>query len=435
MSYIPTHDPAHCSIALVNLGCRVNRVEIDGIAQELEAAGLSLVPSDDADIIVVNTCGVTGEAEAKTRKTLRHFATRSDAPLVIATGCVANLIPKELEELAPNILVERQKSKVAPLILEHLGLTGAGGEAPAHAGFMAPTPTGRTRPGIKIQDGCDNRCSYCIVWKARGPARSVAADEVIASIEAAVARGAKEVVLTGINLGTYDSGGYNLAQLLELILDKTFLNRVRLSSIEPPDVNRELLELMAAHQRRIAPFLHICLQSGSDATLERMGRVYDTAFYRSVVTMARRLVPNLSLGTDIIVGFPGEDEQEFAESLSFCEEMFFSKMHVFRYSKRPGTVAAEASGQVAPECMAQRARMMRELASRMRLEQARALVGTEQDVLVQAPGRAITAGLFDCQVNSSLATDSFVRVRIASALDDATLIGLGARDTDELRLN
>lgn len=420
-------------VALVNLGCRVNRVEADLIIDRLLRAGLELVPEDEADLVVVNTCAVTGEAEAKTRKTIRHAAHLPQAPAVVATGCVASLFADELAGLAPNVVVEPDKSRVAERALEALGLDG---DAVTDEGVLAsgPTPTGRSRPGIKVQDGCDNRCTYCIVWKARGPARSLPPEKVLSAVEEAVSRGAHEVVLTGINLGRYGAphghgGSSRLPELLEEILHRTAIERVRLSSIEPPDVTDELLDVMAGSAGRVAPFLHICLQSGCDATLRRMGRVYDSAFFASVVRRARERLPQVALGTDVIVGFPGETDADFADSLAFCSEMSFAKMHVFRYSRRPGTPAATAPGQVEPHVMADRARRMRELAAGMRASEAARHVGERDHLLVEYPGRAVSAGLFDVLVDPRVSVGSYVPGRITGVRDDGTLTAeLDVRD-------
>lgn len=403
--------------AFINLGCRVNRVETDTIARELEEAGCEIVPPEEASAIVVNTCAVTGEAEAKTRKTLRHAASLPQHPQVFATGCVASLFADELSALADNIKVIASKAEVAKAVAEALG-AGTGEAAPA-CQELSPTPTGRTRPGIKVQDGCDNRCTFCIVWKARGAGRSVAPEQVLEEAADALSHGAKEIVLTGINLGQYHGEAkgreLRLPGLLELLLERTDAERIRLSSIEPPDVDSGLVSVMGRNPERIAPFLHICLQSGSDSVLSRMGRKYSTGLYREAVLRARREIPHLALGCDLIVGFPGETDEEFEESLRFCEEMHFAKMHIFRYSKRPGTPAAEASGQVDPRVMAKRAKRMHELACRMRAEEAARLVGGEELVLVQATGRGVTGGLFDVRLDEDVPVDTMVRLKIEGA--------------------
>lgn len=410
-------------VAFINLGCRVNRVETDTIALALEEAGCRIGAPDEADAIVVNTCAVTGEAEAKTRHTLRHAMNLPQRPQIVATGCAASLFADELEALGDTIEVVPLKAEVPKAVLAKLPEASAD---PLPCGVDAPTPTGRTRPGIKVQDGCDNRCTFCIVWKARGAGRSVPLAQVISEVEKTLSMGAEEVVLTGINLGQYhveeDGRELHLPELLEEILDRTSVGRIRLSSIEPPDVDGRLIEVMAKNPDRIAPFLHICLQSGSDSVLKRMGRKYDTTLYENAVRAAKAKIPHLALGCDLIVGFPGETDAEFEESLAFCRRMQFAKMHIFRYSKRPGTPAAEAPGQVDPHVMAERAHRMHELANSMRAEEAGRLVGEEELVLVQAKGRGVTGGLFEATVDPACPVDALERMRIVSSDEKGQLV-------------
>ena len=431
-------------VAVSNLGCRVNRVELDAIAGELVAAGCELVDEESADLVVVNTCAVTGEAEAKARKAVRHAAALAQRPQVLATGCVASLFADELAALAENVEVEPEKDRVAIRALSHFlpddlshfaagagvgartnaaecgtvnssavsvnpsSASAAGGVVPSPfapldigesvAPGHAITPTGRMRPGLKVQDGCDHRCTYCIVWKARGRARSLDAADVVSQVRALVSEGAREVVLTGIDLGRYESQGLDLAGLLDRVLDETEVGRVRLSSVEPAGVTPRLLRVMAASGGRVAEFLHVPLQAGCDGTLRRMGRPYTVAEYRAIVDRARVAVPHLALACDLIVGFPGETDEDFATSLETCREIGFAKMHVFRYSKRPGTPAADMSDQVAPEVMVERSRAMREMAAASRRAYAESLVGTSQLVLVERADSGVTGGLVEAHV-------------------------------------
>ena len=431
-------------VAVSNLGCRVNRVELDAIAGELVAAGCELVDEESADLVVVNTCAVTGEAEAKARKAVRHAAALAQRPQVLATGCVASLFADELAALAENVEVEPEKDRVAIRALSHFlpddlshfaagagvgartnaaecgtvnssavsvnpsSASAAGGVVPSPfapldigesvAPGHAITPTGRMRPGLKVQDGCDHRCTYCIVWKARGRARSLDAADVVSQVRALVSEGAREVVLTGIDLGRYESQGLDLAGLLDRVLDETEVGRVRLSSVEPAGVTPRLLRVMAASGGRVAEFLHVPLQAGCDGTLRRMGRPYTVAEYRAIVDRARVAVPHLALACDLIVGFPGETDEDFATSLETCREIGFAKMHVFRYSKRPGTPAAGMSDQVAPEVMVERSRAMREMAAASRRAYAESLVGTSQLVLVERAESGVTGGLVEAHV-------------------------------------
>lgn len=398
------------------------------MATRLESAGFVLTGEDEADYIVINTCAVTGEAEAKTRKAIRHAAARSQGPLVVATGCVASLFADELAALSPNVRVVANKREVADFVIglaeaSTVGLGETDVSAPVHASV---TPTGRTRPGVQVQDGCDNRCTYCIIWKARGKARSFDPDGIAREVRAAMGRGAHEVVLTGINLGDYrwgsGEGQMRLPGLLSLLLERTGVERLRLSSIEPPDVTEELVRVMAASDGRIAPFLHICLQSGCDDTLRRMARVYRTDLFRENVERAREAMADIALGTDLIVGFPGETDGQFEESLAFCEEMRFAKMHIFRYSRRPGTPAAEFADQVPPRVMAERSRRAHELAARMRCREAARLVGKKDLVVVQYPGRAVSGGLFDVEVDPAVPTDTLLPVVFGNVRADGTLV-------------
>lgn len=413
-----------------NLGCRVNRAEIDAIAQALKDAGCVTVSQDAADVVVINSCAVTGEAEAKTRKAVRRALELPQNPRVVVCGCAANLFPQELEDLSPRVTVIADKDEIAAAISGFSQDTYSQEELmrlQASADFHAPTPTGRTRPGIKIQDGCDNRCTFCIVWKARGKSTSYAPQNVRAQLVRARAAGAQEVVLTGINIGTYastflDDTACNLSGLLRYLLDTTDVPRLRLSSIEPPDVTPELVDTIARSQGRIAAFLHICLQSGSDATLRRMARVYTTNQYREIVAMAKKSLPGLALSCDLIVGFPGETAQEFEETFLFCKEIGFTSMHIFRYSARPGTPAATAPHQVDPRTRAERAKIMHNLANSMHKEALLRLVGTTQRVLVQAPGRAVTEGLFEVEVDKGLCVDTFVEVKIVKLSSSGILV-------------
>lgn len=415
-------------VAFVNLGCRVNRVEIDDIALALEASGAKRVAEDQADVVVINTCAVTGEAEAKARKAVRHAAQLENKPYVLATGCVASLFADELVSLSDRVIVEADKSRVPEICADLLGTQLADTKAVSADGATA---TGRTRPGIKVQDGCDRRCSYCIVWKARGAARSLAYEEVAKRVRSLAEEGASEVVLTGINLGSYSSSRQgqpaDLTGLLAGLLEDSSIGRLRLSSVEPQDITPELCELIAASEGRIAPFLHVPLQAGSDATLSRMAREYTCEEYASRISVARDILgPDLSLGCDVIVGFPGETDEEFAQTYEFCKQMAYSKMHIFRYSKRPGTPAAEAPDQVAPSVMAARARELRHLASDMRAAYALSRVGKTELICVESAGQGTSGGLLQVEFDFTCGREkpqvgTLVSARVTSADSAGTL--------------
>lgn len=378
-------------VCVVNLGCKVNRVESDWMETAFALSGCTLVPEGEADIVAINTCAVTGEAEAKTRKAVRHAAGLPQRPLVAVTGCVANLFPDELEALSDNVRVftakttlardalnalERQRGAVVPAC----GHNDAGEGLLAHGAF-------RARRGIKVQDGCDNRCAYCIVWKARGPVRSEPLDAVLAQVRQVLAEGADEVVLSGINLGRFqgtDERGRNVD--LGGLIDRVCAlgpRMVRVSSVEPPDLTASVVDALARNADIACAHLHLPLQAGCDATLARMGRRYTARDFTRAVEALRCELPQVSISTDVIVGFPGETDGEFEQTYELCRSLRFSKMHVFRFSARPDTPAASMPGKVAPETMRARSERLRALASRMRADDAATRVGTTENVLVE----------------------------------------------------
>lgn len=392
-------------VAVENLGCRVNRVESDRITLDLDRAGFSIVDVDEADLIIINTCAVTGEAEAKTRKAVRHALSRAQNPWVIATGCAANLHPEMLEDLSERVVVEQSKVDVVSRAAKLLGYElddkkdddNPNATLTSH-GLIDAQLLGRTRLGIKIQDGCNNRCTYCIVWKARGPERSVPAEVVLSQVSKAAASGVPEVVLTGVNLGAYDGEGpsdahVELDELLRMMLSSTSIERVRLSSIEPMDVTDRLIDLMGEEPVRIAPFLHLPLQSGCTDTLRRMARPYTAEDFLALTQRLKEKVPTIALSCDVIVGFPGETDEEFEASYNLCRKVGFARMHVFRYSARPGTIAAAAPNQVSPEVMAERSQRMRDLAVEMARSDAERRIGTTEQVVLET-GSMGTLGSF-----------------------------------------
>ncbi|MBC7227615.1 MAG: tRNA (N(6)-L-threonylcarbamoyladenosine(37)-C(2))-methylthiotransferase MtaB [Thermoflexales bacterium] len=362
---------------LHSLGCRLNQSEVEALARRLAARGHRVVDDPaQADICVVNTCAVTAEAERKTRHLLRALARVNPQARIAVLGCAATLRSEELAAF-PNVawvIPNEEKDRAAERILG--SLSAAGGVA--RGAGVRP----RTRAFVKIQDGCDNACTYCIVHILRGPVRSCPPEEVVAEIAARVREGYREAVLTGVNIGAYGQdlglkGG--LAALVRAILTRTDLPRLRLSSVEPWDVDESLLALWP--DPRLCRQLHLPLQSGCEATLRRMGRRMTAAEYAGLVERIRDAVPEMAITTDIIVGFPGEDEAEFAESLAFVERMAFARLHVFPFSPRPGTPAARMEGQVPEPVVRERAARMRELGERLAARYRRQFLGREMEVL------------------------------------------------------
>ena len=398
-------------VAFVTLGCKVNQTESESIAAELMTAPGGCAP-EDAEVVVVNTCTVTGEADHKARKAVRHAHALPQRPIVVVTGCLAALEADALRALGDRVVVEADKDAVAARVRERIGAAVPPAPGPlddlarsAAHDVPAPDPEitirpARTRAQLKVEDGCDAFCTYCIVPYARGVPRAVPADRVVAEAERLAVAGTAEIVLTGINIGRYDDDGLRLPDLIERVAS-VGVPRIRLSSIEPGDVDDVLLAA-AARTPAFCAHLHVPLQSGSDGVLARMGRPYDTACYAAAIARAREALPGLAVTTDIIVGFPGETDAEFAETLAFAEETGFSRLHVFRYSARPGTPAAAMDAQVPPTIRATRSAELRASGDRLAHAFASTQQGRTVEVLVERIGDGIAEGI----------TREYVRARV-----------------------
>ena len=442
--------------AVVNLGCKVNRVEADGFERLLAGRGGAPSPVAEADLIVVNTCTVTGEAEKKTRKAVRHALSANEEAPVVVTGCATEIDAASYEALGSRVTVvpkavmalyleegafpSRLPAGGSPLDTraqrdDHTAEEGelAAPERPAPstgnraAGLAAPEGAeavlpadGRTRIGIKVQDGCDNACTYCIVHVARGRATSRNADEVVAEAVALARAGVREIVLTGINLGSYDADGLDLADLCRRLLAETAeLHapgeppcRFRIGSVEPMDVSMDLIGLLAEARGRLCRHLHLPLQSGSSKVLREMGRPYDAEEYRQLADYLRATVPEIALTTDIIVGFPGETEQDFEDTCALARHVGFAKIHVFPYSRREGTPAAERSDQVPPGEKAARAARLRTLTDELAAADRAARAGAVELALVERPGHATTESYHEMPAPAGAAIGSLVPVKI-----------------------
>lgn len=376
------------TVELRTLGCKVNRSESESLAAALLACGIVVAAPDAArtpDAIIVNTCTVTGEADAKARKEVRRALDATAGPVVVV-GCLAAVDADGLRALDERVRVEADRRVVADVVASVLGAdAGVSESAAASGGAM------RTRALVKVQDGCDNRCSYCIVPDARGVPRSESADVIVDRVARLHAAGTAEVVLTGINLGRYaDAGAADLAALIERIA-ATGIRRIRLSSIEPPDLTPRLLGVLGSLPA-VAPHLHVPLQSGCDRTLAAMGRRYDSAQFARILAAAREAIPHLAVTTDIIAGFPGETDADFAASFAFAESCGFTKLHVFRYSPRAGTPAASAQDQVPPATRAERARRLRALSADAERAHEASRAGSTAMLLLEETHGAVQRG-------------------------------------------
>ena len=358
-------------IRIDSLGCRLNIGEAEHLARVLAVSGHRIVgPGEAADLMVLNTCTVTHVAARKSRKLIRHWRRVNPTAAIIVTGCYAELSPDEVAALGADFVIGNQYKDELPSVLEEAGFLNDTQVLPSPDAFPIQSDdalggnwNGRTRAFVKVQDGCDNRCTFCIVSVARGSSRSIAVGEIVAEIRDLVQAGYREAVLSGVHLGSYghdQNSQEGLLGLVRSILHETNIARLRLSSLEPWDLRPEFFSLWE-EEPRLLPHVHLPLQSGCDDTLRRMARRTDQTSFRTLVRQARDAVPELSITTDIIVGFPGESDMEFETSFSFVEEMKFAKLHVFRYSPREGTVAAMMPGQVLPRIVQERSNRMQAL--------------------------------------------------------------------------
>ena len=412
------------SIAFTNLGCRLNIAESDALAARFQAAGYRVVTAADApDVVVVNTCTVTGQADRKSRNALRRAirlpsAPRPDAgagagerPLVVATGCYVTAHGGAACDL-PGVdyaVDNDRKSQIFDLVAAHLAGEVADPAALPSDPFgyrLGPQPL-HTRATIKIQDGCDNFCTFCIIPAVRGRARSRPAPAILQEARRLLTAGHRELVLTGVNIGRYDWGGWGFSRLLQELLELPGDYRLRVSSLEPDPLDERFIELTA--HPRLCPHLHLCLQSGSDRVLLRMRREYDVDRYLELIARIRavwerRNVP-AHFSTDVLVGFPGETDDDFARTLAVCESVDFGHVHVFRYSPRAGTRAARLPNHVPEPVKAQRSASIRGLAAAGRRRLAQRFPGREQRVLVEETGAGFATGY----------GESYLRVRFPAA--------------------
>ncbi len=395
-------------IKLDTLGCKLNQAETEMIAEQFVKAGCRLVTSlDEADIYVLNTCTVTHIADRKSRHLLRLANRRNPEAIIVATGCYARRKCGELADIygVDMVLDNDDKTHVVRLLeaKDCINISDSN-QGDSWAGCENNQ---RDRAFIKAQDGCDNSCAYCIVPLVRGWAESLPVELIIAQVRNRIDCDCKEIVLTGTEIGTYRYNGFGLRGLIEKILSETNIIRLRLSSLQPHHITPELLGLW--HDKRLCPHLHLSLQSGSDSVLKLMKRNYTTKDYHKAVSLIRSMVPQAAITTDVIVGFPGESEDEFEESYGFCKEINFARIHVFPFSPRPGTQAAEMKGQVKAGVKKQRSQRMLSLADESDRAFRERFLGRMMPVLWEQKKNGIWSGL----------TGNYIRVYTRSS-DDLT---------------
>lgn len=396
--------------ALHNLGCKVNAYETEAMQEMLEKAGYEIVPfKEGADIYIINTCTVTNIADRKSRQMLHRARKMNPDAIVVAAGCYVQA-QAEKQEIDPcidivlgnnrkkdliTVLEEYQKNKAEDTCLEEVEDISRTRE---YEPLSLTRPGDHTRAYIKVQDGCNQFCTYCIIPYARGRVRSRTVEDVIREVRSLAENGYREVVLTGIHLSSYGidfDGERHLLELIRAVHEVDGISRIRLGSLEPGIVTEEFAEAIAALPK-MCPHFHLSLQNGCDATLKRMNRRYTSGEYYEKCQILRKYFDHPALTTDVIVGFPGETEEEFRQSMEFVDKVDFYETHIFKYSKREGTKAAVMEGQVSEQVKARRSALMISLGEKKRKAYEESFVGKEVEVLVEEPavieGRTVQTG-------------------------------------------
>jgi threonylcarbamoyladenosine tRNA methylthiotransferase MtaB len=421
-----------------NFGCRATQADGAALESMLDEKGLEgSARFQEADLVILNTCTVTAEADSDVRSTVRRVHRENPAAKILVTGCYAQRAPNELAAMpgVEWVVGNSHKIQIADIV------TSAPYHGQIHVGdifaeqqfLAAPVDDAsgdRTRPNLKIQDGCNNRCSFCIIPFVRGRSRSAPVEQVLAQVRN-LSRNFREVVLSGINLGRWGrepGGTMRLAGLVRLLLDETDIERIRLSSVEPMDFSDDLLMLMASSPR-VAQQVHAPLQSGSDTVLRRMHRKYRPRHYEDRVRKAREWMPDAAIGADVMVGFPGETDDEFEQSRAFIESLPFTYLHVFTYSERPGTPAAESAGQVLMPVRKHRNKVLRDLAAQKNLAFRQSMVGrTLSAVTLGEESMALTSNYLKVELSTPRPANQLADLRIG------TVIPAGLREHDAFHI-
>jgi threonylcarbamoyladenosine tRNA methylthiotransferase MtaB len=379
-------------VSVITLGCKVNQYESQAMLSQLTAAGFRACGAEEeSDVVLINSCTVTAMSDHKVRQALHRARRKNPDAVIVLTGCMPQAFPEAAAELqdADIVLGNSNRSSLLPDILNYLSSRQRIVDIVPHektSGFEAMKVNQfyeRTRAFVKIEDGCNRFCSYCIIPYARGRVRSKPMEELKKEINEIAANGYREVVLTGINLSAYGQDiGLHLCDAVETACAPENIARVRLGSLEPEQLSEEVIARLSRQKKLCAQF-HLSLQSGCDETLRRMNRHYNTDEYRTIVKNLRAAFPNAAITTDIMVGFPGETEEEFQKSLDFAKEIGFAKVHVFAYSRRPGTKANDAPDQVTQAVKEQRSRRMIEITQKTKEDFFRWQVGLTEPVLFE----------------------------------------------------
>ena len=418
--------------AIVTFGCRVNQADSLRIEEQLRGRGGVAAASAEAELVVVNTCSVTASADQGARQTIRRIARDNPAAEIVVTGCYATRRPDELAALPNVVRVVRndEKDNLVATTAERFGF----GDGPCGAP-IEPGVAGRTAFTLRVQTGCDQQCSYCIIPSTRGAGRSLPPDVVVRDAARAAASGFKEIALTGVHLGSYGrdltpptSLRVLLQRLESAALDVTF----RISSLEPMDCTPDIVDLVAASGGRFAPHFHLPLQHASDRLLARMRRPYSAAFFRALIDRIVERLPHASIGSDIIVGFPGEDDDDFAANAGFLAASPLSHVHVFPYSDRPGTEAAAMPARVAAPAIRERAARLRSIGAELSRRFRDRQIGTTRPALTLDDGTVVvTDNFMKLRIEPGVARNTRVMVRVTSAASASVLSPPSAAPADD----
>jgi threonylcarbamoyladenosine tRNA methylthiotransferase MtaB len=417
-----------------SFGCRASQADGAAIEASLENRGMTAVAgADEADLVVLNTCTVTHGADVDARRVIRGIHRDHPQAQILVTGCYAQRAPEDLAALEGVrwVVGNSHKTQISEIVCGEVTANAGeeyhgqvfvgdiGKQGQFHATPVNDVRADRTRPNLKVQDGCSNRCSFCIIPSVRGRSRSASLESVVEQV-CTLGERYCEVVLSGINLGRWGRdlpGQLRFIDLVKTLLRNTPVRRLRISSVEPMDWSGELLEFFA-DEPRIAKHVHLPLQSGSDAVLKRMFRKYRTRHYVSRVELARRLMPEAAIGADVMTGFPGESDAEFVETMQFAKEQPFTYLHVFTYSERPGTAAAEHAGSVPMEVRRERTRMLRALSDKKNEEFRRAMIGkTLSAVTLEERGMALSSNFLKIKMAAPHEPNRVVELMIGSSRD------------------
>ncbi len=414
-------------IAFKTVGCRLNQYETDALASQFAESGFEVGTFDsDADVYIINTCTVTSHSDQKSRNLINQAIRKREGAVVVVTGCLANNYKEQLQKRndITYVVENARKSGIFSLIDAHFKgeLIPPDELNPDLFGFSPASKTFHTRSMIKIQEGCDNFCSFCIVPKVRGRATSRPVEDILENIRQVTDYGFREIVLTGVNIGRYSYGKVNFEKLVGKILDLDGNFRLRISSMEPEGLGDDFFNLL--EHPKMTPHLHLCLQSGSDRILTGMRRMYSVETFLSMVSQIRSRIPDFNITTDIMVGFPGETEEYFRQTRDVIEKIGFGHIHTFKYSIRKGTLAERMENQIPDKIKASMSKMIRKLSADQKLAYRSGFIGKNQRVLIEKVEGKLASGYGQHYIPVMIEGQNLERNRFV----DCTITGIMKRD-------